>query len=44
MDRSVKPGDDFFRYGCGDWIKRTKIPPTLVMFPLVAIWKTSRPR
>jgi putative endopeptidase len=27
MDRSVKPGDDFFRYGCGDWIKRTEIPP-----------------
>ena len=21
MDRSVKPGDDFFRYGCGEWIK-----------------------
>jgi putative endopeptidase len=27
MDRSVKPGDDFFRYACGDWIKRTEIPP-----------------
>ena len=27
MDRSVKPGDDFFRYANGDWIKRTEIPP-----------------
>ena len=26
MDRSVKPGDDFFRYANGDWIKRTEIP------------------
>src|SRR5277367_1425231 len=27
MDRSVKPGDDFYRYANGEWIKRTKIPP-----------------
>jgi putative endopeptidase len=27
MDRSVKPGDDFYRYANGDWIKRTQIPP-----------------
>jgi predicted metalloendopeptidase len=27
MDRSVKPGDDFYRYANGDWIKRAKIPP-----------------
>jgi endothelin-converting enzyme/putative endopeptidase len=26
MDRSVKPGDDFFHYCNGDWIKRTEIP------------------
>ncbi|HEX8817550.1 MAG TPA: M13 family metallopeptidase [Terriglobales bacterium] len=26
MDRSVKPGDDFFMYTNGDWIKRTEIP------------------
>jgi putative endopeptidase len=26
MDRSVKPGDDFYRYTNGDWIKRTEIP------------------
>ena len=27
MDRTVKPGDDFFRYANGGWIKRTEIPP-----------------
>ena len=27
MDMSVKPGDDFFRYATGAWIKRTEIPP-----------------
>ena len=27
MDRSVKPGDDFFLYANGDWIVRTEIPP-----------------
>lgn len=27
MDRSVKPGDDFFLYANGDWVKRTEIPP-----------------
>ena len=27
MDRSVKPGDDFYYYANGDWIKRTEIPP-----------------
>ena len=27
MDQSVKPGDDFYRYANGDWIKRTEIPP-----------------
>src|SRR6202167_2782278 len=27
MDRSVKPGDDFYRYANGNWIERTKIPP-----------------
>lgn len=26
MDRSVKPGDDFYRYANGEWIKRTQIP------------------
>jgi putative endopeptidase len=26
MDRSVKPGDDFYRYANGEWIKRTEIP------------------
>jgi putative endopeptidase len=27
MDRSVKPGDDFYDYANGDWLKRTEIPP-----------------
>ncbi|MGA2170634.1 MAG: M13 family peptidase, partial [Terracidiphilus sp.] len=27
MDRSVKPGDDFYEYANGDWIKRAEIPP-----------------
>ena len=26
MDRSVKPGDDFFRYAGGTWMKNTEIP------------------
>src|ERR1700761_2451690 len=27
MDRTVKPGDDFFLYANGGWIKRNPIPP-----------------
>jgi putative endopeptidase len=27
MDRSVKPGDNFFEYANGTWLKRTEIPP-----------------
>jgi putative endopeptidase len=27
MDRSIKPGEDFFHYADGEWIKRTEIPP-----------------
>jgi putative endopeptidase len=27
MDRSVKPGDDFYQFCNGEWIKRTEIPP-----------------
>jgi putative endopeptidase len=27
MDRTVKPGDDFFRYANGSWLKSTEIPP-----------------
>ena len=26
MDRSVKPGDDFFGYANGNWVKNTQIP------------------
>jgi putative endopeptidase len=27
LDRSVKPGDNFYLYANGSWMKRTKIPP-----------------
>ncbi|HSM84846.1 MAG TPA: M13 family metallopeptidase [Candidatus Limnocylindrales bacterium] len=27
MDRSIVPGNDFYLYANGDWIKRTQIPP-----------------
>jgi len=27
MDRSVDPCTDFFRYSCGDWLKKNPIPP-----------------
>jgi len=27
MDRSVKPGDNFFEYANGEWVQRTEIPP-----------------
>src|ERR1035437_3271116 len=26
IDRAVKPGDDFYQYANGEWIKRTEIP------------------
>jgi putative endopeptidase len=28
MDTTVKPGDDFFSYASGKWMKETKIPPS----------------
>src|SRR3954468_2930027 len=32
MDRSVKPGDDFFRYADGAWFDRTEIPADRVRY------------
>jgi len=32
MDRSVKPGDDFFRYANGKWAATTQIPPEKTSF------------
>jgi putative endopeptidase len=32
MDRSVKPGDDFFRYANGAWFDRTQIPADRVRY------------
>src|ERR1700744_5567722 len=27
IDTTVKPGDDFFQYANGDWLKKNPIPP-----------------
>jgi putative endopeptidase len=27
IDKSIRPGDDFFLYTCGEWVKHTEIPP-----------------
>ena len=32
MDRTVKPGDDFFRYANGIWADKTEIPPDQTRF------------
>jgi len=32
MDLSVKPGDDFFNYANGTWMKNTPIPPDLTRY------------
>src|SRR5438552_5420465 len=37
MDRSVKPGDDFFRYVNGKWAATTKIPPDKSSYGAFAI-------
>lgn len=30
MDRSVKPGNDFYQYANGEWLKKAEIPPDRV--------------
>src|SRR5438067_3159514 len=37
MDRSVKPGDDFFRFTNGGWYDRTEIPPDRSVFGTFAV-------
>ena len=37
MDRSVKPGDDFYGYAVGDWMKRTQIPPDRAYIGLFSV-------
>src|SRR5215831_10462760 len=32
IDRSVRPGDDFFRYANGKWLGTTEIPPDRSMW------------
>src|SRR5215471_2859672 len=27
LDRSVKPGDDFYQFANGEWLRQTQIPP-----------------
>jgi len=47
MDRSVAPGDDFFRYSVGKWVDRTEIPPdrsNLTSFAIIAEKAAERTR
>src|SRR3954469_11597458 len=37
MDRSAKPGDDFFRFTNGGWYDRTEIPPDRSVFGTFAV-------
>ncbi|MFL5431477.1 MAG: M13 family metallopeptidase [Myxococcales bacterium] len=37
MDRSVKPGDDFFRFTNGGWYDKTEIPPDRSVFGTFAL-------
>ena len=37
MDRSIKPGDDFFKYVNGKWAATTKIPPDKSSYGAFAI-------
>ncbi len=45
MDRSVKPGDDFFKYANGKWAAATQIPPDRVSYgSSVALYDLSEAR
>jgi putative endopeptidase len=41
IDRSVKPGDDFYRFTNGDWLKRTEIPPDRAAVGVFALLRDS---
>ena len=44
MDRSIKPGDDFYRYANGGWLKTTTIPAGQTSFDnrAILVEKTSK--
>lgn len=37
MDQSVRPGDDFFKYANGQWLKATEIPPDRSSYSVFAM-------
>lgn len=47
MDRTVAPGDDFFRYAVGQWVDRTEIPAdrsNITSFAVIAETAAARTR
>ncbi len=42
MDASVKPGDNFYLYANGDWIKRTEIPADRAAIGVLQNWTRYR--
>lgn len=47
MDKSVAPGDDFFRYAVGEWVERTEIPAdrsNITSFAVIAETAAARTR
>jgi len=36
MDRSVRPGDDFYRFANGSWARRTPIPADKPLYDMFA--------
>src|SRR5688572_10084458 len=47
MDRSVAPGDDFYRFAVGKWVERTEIPAdrsSLTTFAIITEKAATRTR